>query len=127
MAYTIKYYLHYGIFGRQLFNTIISWGTARKVALAVWIAVTLAELFVLWRVHKKGGCTDEKISRPARENGRNCGGLRRVKGDPHNTVLRFHSRPTNKKCIMALAQMMKEQYGNQIAGWYGDAVGSETE
>ena len=70
MAYTIKYYLHYGIFGRQLFNTIISWGTARKVALAVWIAVTLAELFALWRVHKKGGCTDEKISRPARENGR---------------------------------------------------------
>lgn len=57
----------------------------------------------------------------------NGGGLRRVKGDPHNTVLRFHSRPTNKKCIMALAQMMKEQYGNQIAGWYGDAVGSETE
>ena len=58
---------------------------------------------------------------------RNGGGLRRVKGDPHNTVLRFHSRPTNKKCIMALAQMMKEQYGNQIADWYGDAVGSETE
>ena len=57
----------------------------------------------------------------------NGGGLRRVKGDPHNTVLRFHSRPTNKKCIMALAQMMKEQYGNQIADWYGDAVGSETE
>ena len=41
--------------------------------------------------------------------GRNCGGLRRVKGDPHNTVLRFHSRPTNKKCIMALAQMMQER------------------
>lgn len=57
----------------------------------------------------------------------NGGGLRRVKGDPHNTVLRFHSRPTNKKCIMALAQMMKEQYGNQIADWYGDAVCSETE
>ena len=57
----------------------------------------------------------------------NGGGLRRVKGDPHNTVLRFHSRPTNKKCIMALAQMMKEQYGNQIADWYGDVVGSETE
>ena len=57
----------------------------------------------------------------------NGGGLRRVKGDPHNTVLRFHSRPTNKKCIMALAQMMKEQYGNRIDSWYGDAVGSETE
>mgnify|MGYP000136066938 CR=1 len=70
MAYTIKYYLHYGIFERQLFDTIVSWGTAGKVALAVWIAVTLAELFVLWRIHKKGGCTDEKISRPARENGR---------------------------------------------------------
>ncbi len=41
--------------------------------------------------------------------GRNCGGLRRVKGDPHNTVLRFHSRPTNKKCIMALVQMMQER------------------
>ncbi len=67
MAYTIKYYLHYGIFGGQL---IVSWGTAGKVALAIWIAVTLAELFVLWRIHKKGGCTDEKISRPARENGR---------------------------------------------------------
>ena len=66
MAYTIKYYLHYGIFGRQL----VSWGTAGKVALAIWIAVTLAELFVLWRIHKKGGCTDEKISRPARESGR---------------------------------------------------------
>lgn len=70
MAYTIKYYLHYGIFGRQLFDTIVSWGTAGKVALAIWIAVTLAELFVLWRIHKKGGCTDEKISRPARETGR---------------------------------------------------------
>ena len=57
----------------------------------------------------------------------NGGGLRRVKGDPHNTVLRFHSRPTNKKCIMALAQMMKEQYGNRIDSWYGDAVCSETE
>lgn len=57
----------------------------------------------------------------------NGGGLRRVKGDPHNTVLRFHSRPTNKKCIMALAQMMKEQYGNRIDSWYGDAVGSATE
>lgn len=45
MAYTIKYYLHYGIFGRQLFDTIVSWGTAGKVALAIWIAVTLAELF----------------------------------------------------------------------------------
>ena len=109
MAYTIKYYLHYGIFERQLFDTIVSWGTAGKVALAIWIAVTLAELFVLWRIHKKGGCTDEKISRSARENGRNCGGPRRVKGDPHNTVLRFHSRPTNKKCIMALAQMMQER------------------
>ena len=52
MAYTIKYYLHYGIFGRQLFDTIVSWGTAGKVALAGWIAVTLAELFVLWRIHK---------------------------------------------------------------------------
>ena len=41
MAYTIKYYLHYGIFGRQLFDTIISRGTAGKVALAVWIAVNL--------------------------------------------------------------------------------------
>ena len=41
--------------------------------------------------------------------GRTCGGLRRVKGDPHNTVLRFHSRPTNKKCIMALVQMMQER------------------
>lgn len=60
MAYTIKCYLHYGIFERQLFDTIISRGTAGKVALAVWIAVTLAELFVLWRIHKKGGCTDEK-------------------------------------------------------------------
>ena len=48
MAYTIKYYLHYGIFGGQL---IVSWGTAGKVALAIWIAVTLAELFVLWRIH----------------------------------------------------------------------------
>ena len=57
----------------------------------------------------------------------NGGGLRRVKGDPHNTVLRFHSRPTNKKCIMALAQMMQEQYGNQIPDWYGDAVCSATE
>ena len=57
----------------------------------------------------------------------NGGGLRRVKGDPHNTVLRFHSRPTNKKCIMALAQMMQEQYGNQIPDWYGDAVCNETE
>jgi hypothetical protein len=56
MAYTIKYYLHYGIFGRQLFDTIVSWGTAGKIALAIWIAVTLAELFVLWRIHKKGGC-----------------------------------------------------------------------
>lgn len=56
MAYTIKYYMHYGIFGRQLFDTIVSWGTAGKVALAIWIAVTLAELFVLWRIHKKGGC-----------------------------------------------------------------------
>lgn len=46
MAYTIKYYLHYGIFGRQLFDTIVSWGTAGKVALAIWIAVTFAELFV---------------------------------------------------------------------------------
>lgn len=69
MAYTIKYYLHYGIFGRQLFDTIISWGTAGKVALAIWIAVTLAELFVLWRIHKKGGCTDEK-NLPAGERNR---------------------------------------------------------
>ena len=37
------------------------------------------------------------------------------------------SRPTNKKCIMALAQMMQEQYGNQIPDWYGDAVCSATE
>lgn len=59
--------------------------------------------------------------------GRNGGGLRRVKGHPHNTVLRFHSRPTNQKCIMALTQMMQEQYGNRIAGWYGDAVCNETE
>ena len=51
-------------------TAIVSWGTAGKVALAIWIAVTLAELFVLWRIHKKGGCTDEKISRPARESGR---------------------------------------------------------
>ena len=51
-------------------TAIASWGTAGKVALAIWIAVALAELFVLWRIHKKGGCTDEKISRPARENGR---------------------------------------------------------
>ena len=58
--------------------------------------------------------------------GRNGGGLRRVKGDPHNTVLRFHSRPT-KKCIMALTQMTQERCGNQIAGWYGDAVCNETE
>ena len=57
----------------------------------------------------------------------NGGGLRRVKGDPQNTILRFHSRPTNKKCIMALAQMMQEQYGNQIPDWYGDAVCSATE
>ena len=41
--------------------------------------------------------------------GRTCGGLRRVKGDPQNTILRFHSRPTNKKCIMALVQMMQER------------------
>ena len=59
--------------------------------------------------------------------GRNCGGLRRVKGDPHNTALRFHSRPTNKKCIMALAQMMQEQYGDQIPDWYGEAVCNEIE
>jgi len=51
-------------------TAIVSWGTAGKVALAIWIAVTRAELFVLWRIHKKGGCADEKISRPARENGR---------------------------------------------------------
>ena len=70
MAYTIKYYLHYGIFGRQLFDTLISWGTAGKVALDLWLAFSLAERVVLWRIHKKGGCTDEKISRPARENGR---------------------------------------------------------
>ena len=57
----------------------------------------------------------------------NGGGLRRVKGDPHNTVLRFHSRPTNKKCIMALAQMMQEQYGDQIPDWYGEAVCNGTE
>ena len=57
----------------------------------------------------------------------NGGGLRRVKGDPQNTILRFHSRPINKKCIMALAQMMQEQYGNQIPDWYGDAVCSATE
>ena len=57
----------------------------------------------------------------------NGGGLRRVKGDPHNTVLRFHSRPTNKKCIMALAQMMQEQYGDQIPDWYGEAVCNEIE
>ena len=69
----------------------------------------------------------ERSVRHAITSAWNGGGLRRVKGDPHNTVLRFHSRPTNKKCIMALAQMMKEQYGNQIADWYGDAVGSETE
>ena len=28
---------------------------------------------------------------------------------------------------MALAQMMQEQYGNQIPDWYGDAVCSATE
>ena len=57
----------------------------------------------------------------------NGGGMRRVKGDSHNTVLRFHSRPTNKKCIMALAQMMQEQYGDQIPDWYGEAVCNGTE
>lgn len=69
----------------------------------------------------------ERSVRHAITSAWNGGGLRRVKGDPQNTVLRFHSRPTNKKCIMALARMMKEQYGNQIAGWYGDAVCGETE
>ena len=69
----------------------------------------------------------ERSVRHAITSAWNGGGLRRVKGDPQNTVLRFRSRPTNKKCIMALAQMMKEQYGNQIAGWYGDAVCSATE
>ena len=69
----------------------------------------------------------ERSVRHAITSAWNGGGLRRVKGDPQNTVLRFRSRPTNKKCIMALAQMMKEQYGNQIDGWYGDAVCSETE
>ena len=52
MAYTIKYYLHYGIFGGQL---IVSWGTAGKVALAIWIAVTLAELFVPAGERKRSG------------------------------------------------------------------------
>ena len=38
------------------------------------------------------------------------------------------SQQTDKqKCIMALAQMMQEQYGNQIPDWYGDAVCNETE
>ena len=69
----------------------------------------------------------ERSVRHAITSAWNCGGLRRVKGDPHNTVLRFRSKPTNKKCIMALAQMMQEQYGNQIDGWYGNAVCSETE
>ena len=69
----------------------------------------------------------ERSVRHAITSAWNGGGLRRVKGDPQNTILRFHSRPTNKKCIMALAQMMQEQYGNQIPDWYGDAVGSETE
>lgn len=69
----------------------------------------------------------ERSVRHAITSAWNGGGLRRVKGDPQNTILRFHSRPTNKKCIMALAQMMQEQYGNQISDWYGDAVCSATE
>ena len=69
----------------------------------------------------------ERSVRHAITSAWNGGGLRRVKGDPHNTVLRFHSRPTNKKCIMALAQMMQEQYGAQIPDWYGEAVCNGTE
>ena len=69
----------------------------------------------------------ERSVRHAITSAWNGDGLRRVKGDPQNTILRFHSRPTNKKCIMALAQMMQEQYGNQIPDWYGDAVCSATE
>ena len=69
----------------------------------------------------------ERSMRHAITSAWNGGGLRRVKGDPQNTVLRFHSRPTNKKCIMALAQMMQEQYGDQIPDWYGEAVCNGTE
>ena len=45
MAYTIKYYLHYGIFGRQLFDTIVSWGTAGKVALSGLLSLSRSCLF----------------------------------------------------------------------------------
>ena len=69
----------------------------------------------------------ERSVRHAITSAWNCGGLRRVKGDPQNAILRFHSRPTNKKCITALAQMMQEQYGDQIPDWYGEAVCNETE
>ena len=41
----------------------------------------------------------ERSVRHAITSAWNGGGLRRVKGDPQNTILRFHSRPINKKCL----------------------------
>lgn len=57
MLNTIRYYLYYGFFGTQIVDTIIAGGKSAKIAIAVWLALSIAEyLIIRSRLDKKAGC-----------------------------------------------------------------------